>query len=32
MREPAALTVDDVRLAKVSSRRLAPFSKKKLNV
>lgn len=32
MRELAALTVDDVRLAKVSSRRLAPFSKKKLNV
>jgi excisionase family DNA binding protein len=30
--EPAAPTVDDVRLAKLSSRRLAPFSNRTLKV
>lgn len=32
MNEPVAPTVDDVRLAKTSSRRLAPFLNKNLNV
>jgi len=32
MRVPAAPTVEDVRLAMASSRRLAPFSNKNLNV